>query len=554
MFDTHHGPPTGALGGDDTMSALPRCHAVTLSLLTSLLYVLAFPNFNVSWLAWIALAPLIFVSRLSSLRQTFLWGWLSGTLAYLGILYWIIVTFRAAHLSIALSALCLLLLAAYLGLYWGAWCCLLVIPRGFSQGIHVPPTTAFGGDVITALYGAAAWVALEYLRTYLFSGFPWALLADSQVRHLPLIQIASITGAYGVSFVVMLVNLTIAAYFHRRHPRITLSGNHHAATASDGWPHATAGMTTLIVLSSYLFGLQRLHRPLASPSSRPVRVALLQGNIDQYKKWDKSYVLEIQKTYEALTTQTLTFKPDLIVWPETSVPGYLLQEPSLKTWLRALVRKSKTSHLVGSPAMYNERAYNSAFSITPEGDIDGEYAKQHLVPFGEIVPWSNVLGRFIRVLNELGGFAAGERSPVLAVAAGGRLCRVGVNICYEAIFPNLVRQSVLAGAEIIANLTNDGWYMRTAAPYQHLAPNILRAVENDRWVIRANNTGVTALIDPSGRVRHASPIFQRGLVLGRVEPRQSKTPYTRLGDLFAWLCCVVVAVPLWARRRSISPI
>jgi apolipoprotein N-acyltransferase len=472
---------------------VPR-RLIALPLLSSALYVLSFPNFNLSFFAWIALVPLILSLRFSVLspRQAFLHGWFSGTLAYSGILYWIIPTFQAAHLSMVLAGFCLLLLAGYLGLYWGAW-------SWFIQR-HSSPWA-----------GAAAWVALEYLRTYLFSGFPWALLADSQVKILPLIQIASITGVYGLSFLVVLVNLAIAQW--RLRPALLSLG--------------------LVALTCF-YGNHCLNAYTQEPKTPDIHIALLQGNIDQYEKWDQVYVDDIEKTFEQLITESVKTKPDMIVWPETSVPGYLLQDPPLREWLLKTIKQSHTNHLVGVPVIHDENAYNSSFSINRDGVIEGEYAKQHLVPFGETVPWSTVLGRFIKVLNDLGGFTAGKGSPVLSLAG----YPVGVNICYEAIFPNLVRQSVEQGAVLIANLTNDGWYMRTAAPYQHFSPNIYRAVENDRWLVRADNTGISAIIDPVGQVVAASSIYETTVITGTVHPRSELTLYTRSGDFFAWICVI----------------
>jgi len=469
---------------------------IALPFLSSVLYILSFPNFNQNWLAWVALTPLALIARRSSPRHSFLWGWLSGTLAYAGILYWIIVTFQAAHLSTGLACLCQMLLAGYLGLYWGVW----------AWFIHKGQTP---------FVGAAAWVALEYLRTYLLSGFPWTLLADSQVRILPLIQIASITGIYGVSFLIVFVNLAVAEW---RLKPIVLS----------------LGMLVL----TFFYGSYRMNSH-PKPEGPEIRIALLQGNIDQYKKWDKSYVEEIEKTYENLVIQATQSKPDIIIWPETSVPGYLMQDAVLDSWLQPMIKRSHTHHLVGVPIMDSQMAYNSAFSIDPEGNLDGFYAKQHLVPFGEIVPWAGFLGKFIHVLNDLGGFTTGHWPPVLDIAGHP----VGVNICYEAIFPNLVRQSVKGGAVLIANMTNDGWYMRTAAPYQHWAPNIFRAVENDRWLVRADNTGISGIIEPTGRVQAASRIFEPCVIQGSVAPQSALTLYTRFGDLFAWLCvffCVMI--------------
>jgi apolipoprotein N-acyltransferase len=492
---------------------------IALPIFSSALYILTFPNFNQTYMAYFALVPLAIAVQHALPRRAFWLGWLSGTVAYAGILDWIIATFRAAHLSILLASLCLLLLAAYLGLYWGVWAWYLtVIPA--KAGIYNKKnlwTPVFTG--VTLVVGAAAWVALEFIRTYLFSGFPWALLADSQVNDLPRLQMACITGVYGVSFVLVLANLALAT----RNKRTIMT-------------------TFVAIMALYSGGIWRLrHYPPLTPA-HPIKVALLQGNVDQYKKWDKAYVADIERTYEALVVRASRSKPDLVVWPETSVPGYLLQEKPLHEWITKIIRRSRTNHLVGSPLMISERAYNSAISTDPESNIVGEYDKIHLVPFGEVVPFRSFLGgfRFISILNDLGGFTSGERSPV--ITAGG--VPVAINICYEAIFPNLVRQSVLKGGELIANLTNDGWYMKTSAPYQHWAPNVYRAVENGRWVVRADNTGISGIIDPLGHVVQSSGIFETAIVLGNVTPLADTTFYTRHGDLFAWVCLLFCAASL----------
>jgi apolipoprotein N-acyltransferase len=493
---------------------VPR-RLIALPLLSSAFYILAFPNFNQAWLAWISLVPISLYALRTTPARAFCAGWLSGTLAYAGILYWVIVTFQAAHLSTALACLCLFLLAGYLGIYWGAWAWFLK----YNPNI---------------LAGAAAWVALEYLRTYLISGFPWALLADSQVRNLPLIQIASVSGVYGVSFLVVLANLAIAV--------IARSPCRPKQSVRSPRSLRSLAMTTGVILACYGYGFWHLHRPLPRSLAPSLKIALLQGNIDQYKKWNRAYVEEIEKAYESLVDQAAQTKPDLIIWPETSVPGYLLQDKPLYDWLMKTVRRSQTSHLIGSPLMINEKAYNSSFSINSEGVLVGEYDKNHLVPFGEVVPFPSLLGKFkfISILNDLGGFTGGTKSPVIR-AAGVLL---GVNICYEAIFPNLVRKSVRQGGELIANLTNDGWYMKTSAPYQHWAPNVFRAVENHRWLVRADNTGISGIIDPNGRVISSSEIFVPAVIHGTVEPLSDLTLYTRFGDLSAVVCILFCVASL----------
>jgi len=477
-------------------------------LLSACLFILAFPNFNLAEAAWLALVPLVLlVRREHRLKNAFFHGWLSGTLAYGGILYWLLPTFHAAQLSPFLGVAALLALSAYLGLFWGVWTWWLMFSRHAKQHL---------------LLGAAGWVVLEYLRTYLFSGFPWALFGDSQIHRLPLIQVASITGVYGISFLLVWGNLVFAEALLNKRRALRPFG---AALA--------------VVLT---FGAITLKLP--DTRGPEFKIALLQGNIDQYKKWNEVYVAEIKQTYETLAERAAASGAQLIIWPETSVPGYLIQDHPLRLWLTKVILKSGTAHLVGAPYLQADKAYNAAFALSPVGFIQGVYGKQHLVPFGETVPLQAVLGRWISVLNALGGFTAGNESPVLKSAG----VPIGINICYEAIFPNLVRRSVKLGAQVIVNITNDGWYMKTAAPYQHLAPNIFRAVENRRWLLRADNTGVSAIIDPWGRIIAQTPIYQTRILAGSARLRSDLTFYSRYGDFFAWLC--ILAVSLYARRRD----
>lgn len=494
--------------------------------LSSCLYVLSFPKFSLYYLAWIALVPLVLVIlQEQGLRrwQAFRWGWACGTLGSLGLLYWLIPTYRAAHQPLALAGLCLVLLASYLGLFWGAWAELMRTFRKLNPAW-------------LCVLGASAWVALEYLRTWLFSGFPWALLADSQVTELSLIQIASVTGAYGVSFLIVLFNLWGACQLHFRYlaPRTR--------------KRSYLFLPPMLLVISYLWGTAELtHKTAAGPAGKPLQVALLQGNIDQYKKWNESYVSDILDHYQSMVKEAARRPVELIVWPETSIPAYLLQDSDIREWLVQTVRSSRTHHLIGAPTKVSKKFYNSSFSMNREGLLEAQYDKIHLVPFGEIVPLANILGRFVRALNELGGFTSGSRDSVMRVAG----IPMGITICYEAIFPDLVRRAVRDGAQVLTNQTNDGWYMKTSAPYQHWAPNIYRAIENRRYLLRANNTGISGIIDPWGRMVASSRIFEPAIVTGSVEPLQNLTFYTRHGDLFAMICsvfCIAILLLVILRR------
>lgn len=491
---------------------LPR--TLVYATLSGLLLAASFPTLNVAPLAWAALLPLLLASREKTAQKAFGLGTWTGLVAYTGLLYWIVPTFRAAEVSMPLGVGCTLLLALYLGLYIGLWAA-----AAAWIGHRLGPT-------LFSLFQAALWVLLEALRGMLFSGFPWLLLAYSQWHYEPLIQMCSLTGAYGVSFLIVFFNAALVTSFWSHGQSVT---------------RRTYALTTALVVIALVmvYGFHTLSQPRPAKTI-PLTVAVLQGNVDQYKKWDRAYVEEILSTYTDLSVQAASRRPDLIVWPETAVPGYLLSEPNLLLWIQNLARQTQTFHLVGAPEERSGKAYNAAFMFKPDGEIVAEYDKMHLVPFGETVPFQKLLGRWIKVLNELGGFAAGKKQALLP----GPLCSIGTTICYESIFPHQVRDSVRRGADLLINLTNDAWFLNTSAPHHHLLPYIFRAVENRRYAIRAANTGISAIIDPYGHVVALSPLFQQNILVGSVAPLRTLTPYTRWGDVFLLLCGGIVLVGL----------
>jgi len=443
-----------------------------------------------------------------------------GTTVYVAVLYWIVPTFLAAEQSLFLAIPALVALSAYMGLYWGGWSWLL--NRFAQQKPHA---------LLLALFGAAAWVTLEWVRSWLFTGFPWAMLSDTQVYFPMIIQIASLTGAYGVSFLIVLGNFSIVLLFMKQ----------DALTPRLLW-------STLVGCA--LWGQLQLIGTSGLPSASMLTVSVLQGNVDQYKKWNDTFVEDIKTSYANLVRLAAETRAQVIVWPETSVPGFLLEDPTLRSWLTRTIANTQATHIVGTPTASGENIFNSAIAVLPTGQVTEQYDKQHLVPFGEAVPFQSYLGRWIPVLNALGGFTPGTASPILH-AAGVPL---GVSICYEAIFPNLVRQSVAQGAAVLVNITNDGWYLKTTAPYQHLAPNIFRAVENRRWMVRANNTGVSAFIDPYGRLQAQTSIYVTEAMTRSVTPRTDVTFYSRYGDVFVGFCVLtIVALGFGVRRARITP-
>ena len=506
------------MGGDRRSGsgpgALPEAARVGLLLVGGAALHLAYPRVEWDLLAWVALVPLLLYALEARPGQAFLGGWLAGLAFFVPLLGWLTHTMTTySTLPLPLALLVLLGLSAYLALYWGgvasalAWLARGVGPRALGA---VP----------------ALWVTAELARGHLLTGFPWGLLGYSQYRRLLLIQIAAWTGVYGVSFLVALVNAAVAWAIVR---------------GRRGVPVA-AGVILLAVGGTTLLGAQRLAG--GPPPGLPVAIA--QGSIDQAVKWDRAYQGKTLEIYRALTAEARG-RARLIVWPETAVPAYLRREPWVLGWLTELARTVETPLLVGAPdaegAGPTARYYNSAFLLTARG-VEGRYDKIHLVPFGEYVPLKGLLFFVQAVAAEIGDFSSGREVTVFPLAGAP----FGVVICYEVVFPDLFRRFVGEGARFMVNITNDGWFGRSSGPLQHLAMVPFRAVETGVAVVRAANTGVSAVVEPTGRIGPRLPLFERGVIETTIALREGQTFYTRFGDLFAYGCALGSLAAVLGRR------
>jgi apolipoprotein N-acyltransferase len=484
---------------------------ILLSLLSGILLILSFPHFDLEFLAWFALVPLFYSIEGKGLYCSFKLGFLTGMIAFLGILYWIIVAVHTyGNVPLILSGLILLLLVAYLSLFIGAFTFLtrLVLMRSGFQ---------------TILFTPVLWVALEYLRSFLLTGFPWANLGYSQYLNLPSIQMADITGAYGLSFIILLVNATLFGVLHQWPRKI--------------FPVKEVIFTALILLGFLIYGYMKMgivdRQMIQNP---PLKIGLVQGNIDQSIKWDKSFQIETLKTYEKLSYRVVEQKPDLIIWPETATPFFFQDAEEYQPFVLDIPKKTNAFLLFGTPSYKTQKGkvnhYNSAYLVSPSGDPVGKYDKIHLVPFGEYVPLQDLLF-FIGSLGEgIGDFKSGNEIFNFSLPQG----KFGVLICFEIIFPDLCRRFVKKGANFLVTITNDAWFGRTSAPYQHFSMATFRAVENRVFVARAANTGITGFIDPKGKIMKQGGIFTEEAINGTIRLSNQKTFYTLYGDIFAWVC------------------
>jgi apolipoprotein N-acyltransferase len=477
---------------------------------------LAFPGTDWWLFAWVWLSPVLCCALARPVRGALADGWLAGTVFFLVLLRWLDYTFRSySAIPWPLGWLPVGALAAYCGLYTGgvaaavAW---LRLRLGAGPALGMAPVL---------------WVGGEWIRGHLMDGFPWGLIGYSQHGVLPVIQIAELAGVYGVSFLVVGVNAALAAL------------------VGLGWRRALPGgvAAALLLLATLAFGRSALEgdgRARAQPGS--VTVAVIQPSIEQTIKWDPVHHAEVIAVHEQLTRQAARARPNLIVWPETAAAIFLRGDPPLLARLTVLSQELDTPLLIGSidrEEGAGRKLLNSAFLLTGQG-IRAKYDKIHLVPFGEYVPLAWLIG-FVRSWAEfISDFAAGKTGTIFSLPGA----RFGTVICYEVIFPELFRRFVTGGASFMVNITNDAWFGRTSGPWQHLGMLPLRAVEHRVAIARAANTGISAFVEPSGRVSQMLPLFDRGTLAERVVLRTRTTLYTRLGDWLAHGCLALGAAVL----------
>ena len=501
-----------------------------LAALSGTLLAAAFPNFNLSLLAWFGLVPLFAALRNQSVRNGFWLGGITGLFYFAGTVHWVT---NSVHfyggIPLVPASLITLLLCAFLALFTALFAAVLVHQMKRHPGLFV-------------LAAPAIWTSLELARTYVFSGFPWSLLGYSQYRSLPVIQMADLTGVYGVSFVIVLMNAAIAEFVLDRKKQ----------------PLLAAACVLALVLG---YGYINFRTP-EGPGT--FTISVIQGNIEQDKKWDPTFQAQTLGTYKRLTREALEQRPDLVLWPETATPFYFTgaapADQVLTADLVAFVQQNKVPLLFGTPTyeiMPNRRIVgrNSAFLLSGDGRIEAFYHKIHLVPFGEYVPLKSLLFFVDKMVQAIGDFQAGSEYTVMTVPDhNGSGTRVSTVICYEIIFPDLVRQFVNRGANVITTVTNDAWFGNSAAPYQHFSMAVFRAIENRVPVARAANTGISGFIDSQGNILAASGIFKEAHLTQSITPGTNKTIYTRFGDLFSYACVILSLIMLaWRPRKTSQP-
>jgi apolipoprotein N-acyltransferase len=515
-----------------------------MAILSGVLQVLIFPRPSLYFLCWIALAPLI-ISILrardqdavqllaeggssylapASLRQGFLLGYASGIVWYLGSCYWIYhVMHLYGGLNPVVSFILLVLFAMYLALYHGLFGVLLAISARKRQGYSLR----------ALVLAPFLWVSVELARTYI-TGFPWNLLGTAQIDNVPLARIATVTGVYGLSFEIALVNAAFAAAaLVARRQRMT--------------------MFIAAVCATVALQVWRLV-PMQAPPPDHYAVLVQQNipvnDVDWTEPMLKSTLTDLAK-FSVTPKGATAADPGLIVWPESPAP-FFVTDYHFRGTMMEIARDTHSYVVAGSLGIENTGRedrqpdlYNSAVLITPDGQWTARYDKNHLVPFGEYVPFQSLLSFAKSLTHEVGTFKAGHERKLLNFGK----YQAGVFICYESIFPNEVRQFADNGADLFINISNDGWFGDTGAPGQHLNMARMRAIENERWLLRSTNTGITASIDPYGRVVARSPRKVRAFMQAPYAYISTKTFYTEYGDWFPISCVIISLLALIVRQR-----
>ena len=456
-------------------------------------------------------------------------GLLTGAGYFAGTLYWLVETMTTfGGLALPVSILVAGLLVAYLSLFPAAFAMIVARLRR-SLGVH--------GAVLCA---APVWVATELGRQYVWDGFPWALLGYSQVSVLPIAQLASLTGVYGLSLLLVLASSAAALLIVERVDRRRWS---------------VAVIVAALIVACALWGRWRMGQGVLTSAGEPLRVGVVQGNIAQDEKWNPALQDLIISRYLSLTRVAVSRGAKFVLWPESSFPVYF--EDDIRGHLaRRLARETGITLLLGSDQVERVRSdapvdapenrqYNAAFLIRPDGSTADVYRKMHLVPFGEYVPMQRLLFFVGPIVDAVSAFTPGTRAVILPVGDH----KVSTAICYEVIYGSLIREFVLDGSELLTTITNDGWYGRTSAAYQHWDQAAMRAIENGRYLARAANTGVSGFVDPYGRLVEKSKVFEQDVLVQDVRLLKTRTVYTSIGDAIAWLSLAFTVAALFASWR-----
>jgi len=491
-----------------------------LAIISGFLFALAFPNYAIGWLIFIAFVPLLIaLARARSWREALLLGWISQLIAWLMMVPWVVrVMSHYGGLPLITGILIYVAMCAILALYGALFAAIV---------FRIAP----GQNFLRWLLVPFAWSAIEYARTYLLTGFPWNLIAAAIVDYTPLVQFDRVAGPYALGVLILIPSATIAWIVVAKPRGMGLAG-----------PVAVVSIFCFLWWVTGLVGAKVIVRPRVGST---YTAALLQPNISQEMRWDATSLGDIFQRMLNMTDTAVRSGASIVIWPESTVPLSYSSTQFFKEAIEAVSQRTSVDIILGSvaeDAQDPNRIWNSAFLVSG-GRTIGHYDKIRLVPFGEYVPLRKMLFFAHKLTHTVGNFEFGTNDHPLA-----GVLQYGPAICYEIVYPQIPRAQVVHGAEVLVTITNDAWYDGTSAPRQHLNQARLRAVETDRYLLRAATTGISAFVDPAGRVVEEMPMNREAIIYARFQPRHSTTLYVRFGDWFAWVAVIAVVIAIVRRK------
>lgn len=481
-----------------------------LNIIGGVIFSFSFPKWDFYALTWVIIIPLIY-SMLDKPKHSFFYGLIFGLISNYIIFYWVVeVIANYSNIPFIIALLINLLLSAYLALYWGVWAYFgsYLISKKTVDSLWILPF---------------AWVLLEYIRGNILTGFPWCLLGYSQYKFLSISQIASITGIYGISFILILANCTLSVVLFKK-----LRGCK--------WKYGVLA-AVIIIFACIVWGKIRIENYKDAKYNE--NVGIVQGNIPQDIKWLIVLADEHFNKHIDMTISSMSAGAKLIIWPESAITVFLLEDKEKYDQIMKISKRYNAYLLIGADyrklSEKEVKYYNSAFFINPNDNRIQIYSKIHLVPFGEYVPLKKLLWFIDKFVEGVSDFSAGTEYTLFKY----KQHKISTQICYEIIFPNISREFVKRGSELITTITNDAWFGKTSAPYQHFAMAVMRAIENKRYLVRSANTGISGIVNPVGKIIHQSELFTDYIIIDKVSFLNEKTIYNKYGN---WLCILSVLI------------
>lgn len=483
-----------------------RLTDIFLAVLSGILTGLAFPKFYFSFFIWISLIPLLFIISKKSPKQAFLLGLIAGFSFYVLLLYWIpAVPAHYGNLSVGISGIIYIILILFLSLFWAFFSLI------FSKIYQSFPIFIF-------FLAPFIWISFEYILTFFLTGFPWGLLGYAQYKNIYFIQMTSCTGIYGLSFILVLFQSLFILSMKSRKKSYFFAG-------------------LILIILIHMGGFVSIKKISPSQDLDSFSASVIQGNVSSDIRWDEISIEEIRTLFERhliLSHQAYLKGSQLIIWPEFSVPlcfscPYGIYQ-EFKESLFQFAEKTGCTLLLGtnetSRTGENVQYFNTVLCLSPDRS-SSQYYKIHLVPFGEYTPYKKIFSFIEKMTHAIGELTPGTQHHLHEYDG----ISFGSPICYEIIFPNLVRKFIKNGGNFLVTITNDGWYGKSSAPYQHFSIAVIRAVENRRFLLRAATTGISGIIDPYGRILSQSELETETFLTESITPSQTRTLYTKYGDI-----------------------